>query len=260
MDGYIYPNDFHNKLIHGDCIDVMQQIPDQSIDLVITSPPYNLKIRKTFGNTDGWAGKWNKSKLQSEGYDNHNDYMPEKDYIPWQKNVLKECLRIIKDDGAIFYNHKWRVQNGLYQQRPEILEGLPLRQIIIWKKAGGINFNEGYFLPTFEVIYLIAKPKFKLANKVNKYGDVWEITQEKGSWHPAPFPLELARRCVLSTYGDVILDPFMGSGTVAVACKELGKTYIGIDKSKTYITEAGKRIDNYSAATSSPTEVSSTDC
>jgi site-specific DNA-methyltransferase (adenine-specific) len=238
----IYPQDFENKIICGDCLEIMKDIPDASIDLAITSPPYNLGIRKTFGNTGNWKGKWNKSKLQSSSYDKHNDYMPEDQYIAWQKQVLGEMFRTIKDTGAIFYNHKWRVQVGLFQQRSEIIEGLPLRQIIIWKKAGGINFNEGYFLPTYEVIYLIAKPKFKLAPKANRYGDVWEITQEKGSWHPAPFPVELASRCVDATTGTVILDPFMGSGTVAVACKKSNKNYIGIDISPEYCQMAEERI------------------
>jgi site-specific DNA-methyltransferase (adenine-specific) len=238
----IYPQDFNNKIICGDCLEVMTKIPNESVDLVVTSPPYNLNIRKTFGNTQNWKAKWNKSKLQSQGYDQHEDYMPEDQYIIWQKKVLAECFRVIKNTGAIFYNHKWRVQKGLFQQRSEIIEGLPLRQIIIWKKAGGINFNEGYFLPTYEVIYLIAKPDFKLAPKVNRYGDVWEITQEKGSWHPAPFPVELASRCVEATTGSTILDPFMGSGSVAVACKKLNKNYIGIDLSQAYCLKAEQRI------------------
>ncbi len=241
-----FPNDFENKIICGDCLDIMKQIPDGSIDLVITSPPYNLGVKKTFGEhiTKKWKGKWNKSKIQSTGYDNHDDYMPEAQYIAWQKNVLAESFRLIKDTGAIFYNHKWRVQKGIYQQRSEIVAGLPLRQIIIWKKAGGLNFNEGYFLPTFEVIYLIAKPKFKLLPTINRYGDVWEITQQKRSWHPAPFPLELATRCVKSTSGDWILDPFIGSGTTALAAQKLGKKYIGIDISKEYCKKAKDRLKN----------------
>lgn len=239
----IYPQDFEDKIIAGDCLEVMKDIPDNTIDLVVTSPPYNLGIRKTFGNTENWKGKWNKSKLQAQGYDQHNDYMPEDKYIAWQKSVLAECFRVIKNDGAIFYNHKWRVQNGLYQQRLEIVEGLPLRQIIIWKKAGGINFNEGYFLPTYEVIYLLAKPDFKLAPKVNRYGDVWEITQERNSWHPAPFPVEFAERCVSASKGSIVLDPFIGSGTVAVACKKLNKKYIGIDISEEYCEKARERIN-----------------
>lgn len=239
-----FTKDFVNKLICGDSIEIMSQMPDQSVDLVVTSPPYNLNIRKTFGNTENWKGKWNKSKLQSEGYDTHSDYMPEDKYIAWQQNILKECFRVIKEDGAILYNHKWRVQKGLYQQRMEIIEGLPLRQIIIWAKSGGINFADTHLLPTYEVIYLIAKPKFKLAKGTNKYGDVWKIHQEVKSWHPAPFPLELAKRCCELTPGDLILDPFMGSGTTAIAAKQLGKNYIGIDISQSYCEKAEERIKN----------------
>lgn len=237
-----FPEDFVNKIICGDSIEVMKKMPDECIDLVVTSPPYNLGIRKTFGNTDNWKGKWNKSKLQAEGYDTHSDYMPESTYVAWQQDILKECFRLIKNDGAILYNHKWRVQKGLYQQRLEIIEGLPLRQIIIWQKSGGINFHDSYFLPTYEVIYLIAKPKFKLPPKINAYGDVWKINQERGSWHPAPFPLELAKRCVESTKGKIILDPFVGSGTVPLACKMLNKNYIGIDISDAYCKKAEERL------------------
>lgn len=239
-----FPSDFENKIISGDCIEVMKDIPDASIDLVITSPPYNLAVKKTFGKeiTKSWKGKANNSKLQATGYDAHDDYMPEDKYIAWQKKVLAECFRVIKDTGCIFYNHKWRVQKGLFQQRAEIIDGLPLRQIIIWKKAGGINFNEGYFLPTYEVIYMLAKPGFKLPPKVNRYGDVWDIMQQKGSWHPAPFPVELAYRCVEATTGDWILDPFVGSGTTAVAAKQAGKKFIGIDISKEYCQKAINRL------------------
>ena len=239
----IYPEDFYNKIICGDSLEIMKQMPNESVDSIITSPAYNLSIRRTFGNTSKWKGKSNNSKLQSVGYDIHNDYMPEPEYIDWQKSILKECFRLIKNDGAIFYNHRWRVQKGLLQQRPEIVEGLPVRQIIIWKKAGGVNFSAGFFLPTYEVIYMITKPKFKLPPKVNHYGDVWAITQEKGSWHPAPFPIEIAKRCVEATSGSIILDPFSGSGTTALAAKMAGKTFIGIDISQDYCNKAVKRIN-----------------
>ena len=132
-------------------------------------------------------------------------------------------MRVLQDDGAIFYNHKWRVQNGLLQDPQDIVEGFPIRQIIIWQRNGGINFNAGYFLPTYEVIYLIAKPKFKLAKKANALGDVWNIPQEKNNPHPAPFPLELAQRCIESVDDGTVLDPFLGSGTTALAAEVLGR-------------------------------------
>jgi len=111
------------------------------------------------------------------------------------------------------------VQDGILQDRQDIVSGFPVRQIIIWKRKGGINFNPGYFLPTYEVIYLIAKPDFRLAAKANAFGDVWEFTQEMKNDHPAPFPLSFADRCINSTTAKIVLDPFMGSGTVAVAAR-----------------------------------------
>ena len=153
-------------------------------------------------------------------------------------------LRLIKDDGAIFYNHKWRVQKGLIQDRREIIDGFPVRQIIIWKRKGGINFNPGYFLPTYEVIYLIAKPDFKLVPHANSAGDVWEIPQEMKNKHPAPFPVALAERIIASTDAKVILDPFIGSGTTAVAAKKLNRNYIGIEISQEYCEMSGERLKN----------------
>lgn len=239
----IFPDDFINKIINGDCIDVMKKIPDLSVDLVVTSPPYNLKNSTGNGMKDGRGGKWSNAALIN-GYSHYDDNMPIEEYDEWQKNCLKEMFRVIKDDGAIFYNHKWRVQAGLLQDRHNIIKDFPVRQIIIWKRKGGINFNSGYFLPTYEVIYLIAKPKFKLAKKANAYGDVWEFTQEMKNSHPAPFPVALINRIISSTNAQIILDPFSGSGTTAVAAKNLNRNYIGIELSPEYCKLSEKRIQD----------------
>ncbi len=235
-------DDFLNKIICGRCEEVMKDIPDESVDLIVTSPPYNLKNSTGNGMKDGRGGKWSKAALIN-GYDNYNDNMPYDEYIAWQRECLAEMYRIIKDDGAIFYNHKWRVQAGLLQDRHEILQGFPVRQIIIWRRKGGINFNPGYFLPTYEVIYLIAKPKFKLAPKASGYGDIWEFTQELKNAHPAPFPVALVDRIISSTTGNIIMDPFMGSGTTAVVATGLGRNYIGVELSPLYCKMANERIE-----------------
>jgi modification methylase len=150
--------------------------------------------------------------------------------------------RLIPETGAIFYNHKWRVQNGLLQDRQDIVKDFPVRQIIIWRRKGGINFNPGYFLPTYEVIYLIAKPQFVLAPKANGYGDVWEFGQEMKNTHPAPFPVALIERIISSTLGTTVLDPFMGSGTTALAALKHQRNFIGIDVSPEYCAMAESRI------------------
>ena len=219
----------------------MRQIPHNSIDLVITSPPYNLKNSTGNGMKNGRGGKWSNAALMN-GYSHHDDAMPHDKYVAWQRTCLTEMMKLLKDDGAIFYNHKWRVQNGLLQNREDIVSGFPVRQIIIWQRKGGINFNPGYFLPTYEVIYLIANPKFRLAPKANAYGDVWSFTQEMGNPHPAPFPTALIDRIVASTKAHTILDPFIGSGTTAVVAQARQRDYIGIEISPEYSRMARERI------------------
>jgi site-specific DNA-methyltransferase (adenine-specific) len=238
-----FPNDFINQIICGDCIEVMKKIPDQSVDLAVTSPPYNLKNSTGNGMKDGRGGKWKNAALVN-GYSHHHDSMPHEEYVAWQRECLSQMMRILKPDGAIFYNHKWRVQNGLLQDRSDIIAGFPVRQIIIWKRKGGINFNPGYFLPTYEVIYLITKPDFKLASKANAFGDVWEFGQELNNSHPAPFPVSLIERIISSTNAKTIIDPFIGSGTTAVVAKKLNRDFIGIDISPQYCQMAIDRLES----------------
>lgn len=244
MKKLTYPDNFINRNICGDAIKVMGQMPDGAVDLIVTSPPYNLKNSTGNGMKDGRGGKWSNAALMN-GYEEHHDNMPHDEYVDWQRACLTEMMRVLKEDGAIFYNHKWRVQGGLLQDRHDIVEGFPVRQIIIWRRKGGINFNRGYFLPTYEVIYLIAKSKFKLAPKASSLGDIWEFGQELKNPHPAPFPVSLIERIIGSTEAKVVLDPFMGSGTTAIAAINLGRDYIGIDLSKKYCKMADERIINH---------------
>lgn len=238
------PKKYLNKIICGDCVEVMRKLPSESIDLCITSPPYNLKNSTGNGmSVNTKTGKWAGNPLQN-GYTDHSDDMPYPEYVKWQRDCLTEMMRLIKPNGAIFYNHKWRVQDGLIQDRREIVNDFPIRQIIIWRRKGGINFNPGYFLPTYEVIYIITKPEFRLVPKANAVGDVWEIKQENNNKHPAPFPIDLIDRIIKSTTAQTILDPFMGSGTVAVSAIKHNRNYIGIDISRQYCAMSRKRIAN----------------
>ena len=232
-----------NKIICGDSLKIMREMPDECIDLVVTSPPYNLKNSTGNGmKANTKSGKWAGNALQN-GYSHYNDNIPNDEYAEWQYNCLKEMYRLLKNDGAIFYNHKWRVQDGLIQDRKDIIRDLPVRQIIIWRRKGGINFNPGYFLPTYEVIYLIPKPLFRLAPKANAHGDVWEFTQEMNNEHPAPFPVALIDRIISSTNANLILDPFIGSGTTAVVALGLKRNFIGIELSPDYCVMSERRLE-----------------
>ena len=219
----------------------MRRLAAESVQLIVTSPPYNIKNSTGNGLKNGSGDKWPKAAL-IDGYTEHSDCMPHQDYVQWQRNCLQQMMRLLQPDGAIFYNHKWRVQGGLLQDRSDIVRGFPVRQILIWHRAGGINFNPGYFLPNYEVIYLIAKPDFKLVPKANATGCVWRIDQESDNAHPAPFPVELATRCIDAVGRGPVLDPFLGSGTTAVAAEQAGVKWIGIELSDAYADMAEERI------------------
>jgi len=227
-------------------LDYLKRIPDGFVDSVVTSPPYN--IRNSSGNSfkhpplSGWHGE-----LVTNGYDGYADDLPEDEYIDWQRQVMRELLRVINPKtGVIFYNHKWRVQNGLYQRHAEkIIGDAPLRQIIIWRRSGGVNHNRGYFLPSYEVIYIIAMADFTFVEGSSGLTDVWDIPQASGTEHPAPFPLELASRCIRTTNAQVILDPYMGSGTVAEAALKHKRCFLGCDRSGKYVEMANRRIAEF---------------
>lgn len=232
-------SDLKNKVINDNCLNVLRKIRTNSIPLIVTSPPYNL--RKT-------SGKWTKNTPTDEWfppkYDLHDDDMDHFEYVLWQREFIREALRVLKPDGAMFYNHKWRVQAGRLQERHDITDGFPLRQIIIWQRAGGINFSPTFFLPTYEVLYLFAGPKFRVKKGFVGLGDIWKIPQALNNPHPAPFPLEVPLRCIRSTNTNLVLDPFAGSGTTAVAANQLGCDFICIEKSKDYCDLAINRINN----------------
>lgn len=235
-----------NAIVCGDVLIKLRDLEDESVDLVITSPPYNLKNSTGNGMKDGRGGKWSNAGL-IQGYDRHTDDLSREDYINWIRDVLTECFRVLKPDGAIFFNHKFRVQGGLMEGHP-FLEGFNVRQMIIWSRSGGINFNAGYFLPTYEVIYLMPKTargknSFKLKKGANKIGDVWRIHQDTTNPHPAPFPMDLVDAILTSCEGTVVLDPFAGSGTVGLSAVKHKWNYILIDNSPTYCRMAEERIN-----------------
>lgn len=235
------------NVIHNiNALTFLRAMPAESVNCVVISPPYNLR-----NSTGGGLKRTNNKSLWANqpmrhGYDGlYTDDLPHDVYIEWQRECLQEMFRTIRSDGCIFYNHKWRVQGGILQRlADEITLGLPVRQIVIWNRGGGINFNEQYFLPSYEVIYLIAKPAFKLQPKTNAFMDVWQIPPVVGKEHPNAFPEQIVERCISAgcVDGGLVVDPFMGSGTTAVVAKLLGRDYIGSEINPKYIELANKRI------------------
>jgi site-specific DNA-methyltransferase (adenine-specific) len=233
-------------LYHADCADVLPAL--SGIDLIFTSPPYNLNcVTKPGGGFDGLrkgtarAGKWHGGDL-ADGYHEHDDDMPMPGYEEWQRDVLRMCFHTLSETGAIFYNHKPRPWLGNVWLPTRVNPDLPLRQIVVWARAGGINFSPSHYCPTHEWILVLAKPGFRLKSKAaSGVGDVWYVPQEP-SEHPAPFPLGLPARAIESINPRVVLDPFAGSGTTLRAAKDAGARCIGIEKSERYCEMTVKRL------------------
>ena len=225
----------------GDCRDILPTLGDNAVSLAFTSPPYNLGegLERKGGLRVGHSGsKWKAGTLH-RGYGDHNDAMPYPEYCEWQKETLAELWRICS--GAIFYNHKPRILNR--QVRLPFFTDLPLRQVIIWKRAGGFNCTSGAFMPMCEWVLLYAKPEWSLRHKsASAIGDVWDIPQTADPEHPASFPISLPLKALEASPSGAVIDPFMGSGTTGIAALKTGRDFIGIERDPTYFELACKRI------------------
>jgi len=227
----------------------MKEVEDKSIQLIITSPPYNVK----------------------KSYDNHKDSMPFKKYLSMLNDVWKECFRVLCDGGRICINvantgRKPYVPLHAYIAKQLVKLGFLMRGEIIWNKGASVGSSTAWGSwrsasnPTLrdvhEYILVFNKGSFKLRNErksdINRdeflgfTKSIWEFptVQAKKIGHPTPFPEELPRRLIklYSFPKDIVLDPFIGSGTTAIAAKKLNRFYIGYDISKKYCRLAEKRI------------------
>jgi site-specific DNA-methyltransferase (adenine-specific) len=229
-----YADDFAT-IYHGDCRDVLPQIPDATCGGVLTSPPYNQgDMGGGYANLAG-------------GYNSYSDELPHAEYVAWQRWVLAECWRAVAFEGAIFYNHKPRIRDGVCWTPLELNPDLPLRQIITWARPSGCNWSETHLMPLYEWVLLFAKPAFRFSKATSVVGDVWRIGHQGNGRpdHPAPFPLELAGRAVAilcEATGGPILDPFMGSGTTLRAAKDHGRMSVGIELDERYCEMAATRL------------------
>jgi modification methylase len=239
-----------NKIYQGDVLDVLKGLPNNYTDAGCCSPPYNKK-----GNRKG-------ELVKDIKYTDIDDYLDEDVYQNQQIEILNELYRIMKPGGSFFYNHKVRWDQGkmIHPMEWVTKSDWVLKQEIIWDRSIAANIRGWRFWQVEERIYWLYKPTKKndngkeLLSKHALLSSVWRLRPEMNKStvnnHPAPFPIEIPTRCIYSVLdvekNGLIIDPYMGSGTSAVAAKLLGHNFIGVDISQTYIEQALHRIDNIS--------------
>ena len=133
-----------NQIYNLDCLEGMKKMDSESVDCIITSPPYN---KNSAGRKVSKSDSWSKAGIS---YGDFKDDMPENEYQEWQKNVLRECLRVLKKDGSIFYNHKPRIVNHRIIFPHEWLGEFIVRQMIIWNRKNSPVLEPIRFMPIVE--------------------------------------------------------------------------------------------------------------
>ena len=240
--------------IYNDDIIKIQSIKDNSIDLMITSPPYNLDIK----------------------YNSHDDKMSYQSYLEFTKEWLSKCYKLAMDDGRFCLNIPLDKNKG--GQQSVCADITTIAKDVGWQYHSTIIWNEGnisrrtawgswlsasapYVIAPVEVILILYKKYWKklhygksdIAKQefMDWTSGVWAFNGEskKRIGHPAPFPMELPKRCIklFSYTSDTILDPFLGSGSTLLACTDTKRKGIGVEIDKNYCELAKGRILNHTA-------------
>ncbi|TLD85761.1 site-specific DNA-methyltransferase [Helicobacter sp. MIT 05-5294] len=241
-----------NQILQGDCLELFQSIPNNSIDCVFADPPFNLKKK----------------------YNSHKDKLLESEYILWCEKWIDECVRVLKDNGFIFLHNipKWLTFYASFLNSRAVFRHwisweamtAPMGKTLQPAHYGILFYSKGEVKDRFKEIRYPHKRDRK-GVLVKDYGgkkgilhpfgplcsDVWtdihRIRHAKNrDNHPCQLPLHLLERIILmsSEEGDTILDPFLGTGTTALAAKRLGRNFIGFEKDSEYCQIATTKIEN----------------
>ena len=222
-----------NTLYNEPCLETMAKMPDNFIDLTITSPPYNLGEKHHTGNN------------RFSAYEEYIDDLPEGKYQEEQINVLNELYRVTKQGGSIFYNHKNRIKDGasIIPYTWILKTRWTIKQELVWFNRSQ-NFDKCRFYPMTERIYWLSKGvQTNFHNAINQH-DLIRLTPEgTGSQHKRAFPLNLVRKFIICFEdAKLIYDPYCGSGTTPSAAILEGRDWIASEITKTYCDISNKRI------------------
>jgi len=229
-----------NKIYNESNLDTMANMPDNFIDLTITSPPYNLGAKHHTGNN------------VFKAYDEYIDDIPEHEYQAQQIKVLNEIHRVTKEGGSIMYNHKNRIKNGKQITPYEWLlkTKWTLKQEVVWFNRSQ-NFDKCRFYPMTERIYWLSKgTNTNFTNAINQHDLIKNTGEGTDKEHKRSFPIKLVQRFIICfPNANIIYDPYIGTGTTAIAAIQEKRNYVGSEISKNYCELAEKRIAPYLAQT-----------
>ena len=246
---YYYLHTSNGVLLHGDCLKILKEFTTESIDFIFTSPPYNLGI-------------------EYEGYDDNKDY---NEYLKWCEDWGKLLYRVLKSDGRFCLDHylscgtsKFRYAplmdlNWIFQEIGFKHHGLAIwwdetiSHLTTW--GSWLSASAPYINSPLEGILILYKNIWKKQKKgqstinrdlfVNLTKGIWKVPPERrNSHHPSPFPVKLVENAInlLTFEKELVLDPFFGWGTTAVACEQTNRRWIGIEISEKYCEAAWERI------------------
>ena len=237
-----------NKIFNESCLNTLARMSDNSVDLVITSPPYNMNLRIR-------NGKYCSRQITKEfstKYDGFDDNLPIDEYFDFHLRVIKELLRVAP---IVFYNVQIVTgsKRAVFKLLGEMNEYV--KDIIVWDKDNAQPaMSEGVLNRQYELIIVFAKRdaisrKFNYCNfERGTLNDVWRIKRGKKvtNLHGATFPEELVEKILInfSRERDVVYDPFMGTGTTAVVCKNMNRRFIGSEIITSYVEVAKERLQN----------------
>ena len=235
------------NLMLGDCLERMKEIESGSVNMVLTSPPYNMNLRIRNGK---YCSRQIVKELTTK-YESFDDNLPMDDYFYFNKKVIDECLRV---SDLVFYNIQFLTGNkpALFRLLGEFHN--KVKEFIIWDKINAQPaIGKNVLNSQFEVLIVLqnSKPESR-AFSTGQFdrgtlSNVWNIKRGKkfSKNHGATFPIELAEKVIynFSCIDDTVLDPFLGVGTTGVAAKSLNRKFIGIELDQDYFNIAKKRIE-----------------
>jgi site-specific DNA-methyltransferase (adenine-specific)/modification methylase len=237
-----------NKIFNEDCIETLKRLKDNSIDCVITSPPYNMNLRIRNGK---YCSRQIVKEISTK-YSNFSDNLPIDEYNKFHTSVLKELLRVSK---VVFYNIQIVTgsKRSIFKMIGDFNEYL--KDIIVWDKCVAQPAMQKQVLNKRTELILVFETDYPISRQF-KYGqfergtlqDIWQIKRGKkiSKNHGATFPEELVGKILenFTVEGDIIYDPFMGVGTTAIVAKRMNRKYLGSEINQEYYQLILERLKN----------------